>query len=81
MMLGPFFETLSEQFEMKLLSQSLLHPSFRKHGVGSCLIHMMRRKGVGMATTMISIKRHLRLAKRKESRLDTRNRTKIAIIS
>lgn len=68
---GPFFNELSKAFEMKLLPQSLLHPAFCEHGVGSYLIHVLRRKGVGTATMMISSKRHLRLAKREEWRVKT----------
>ena len=41
---GPFYETLSKEFEMKMLSQSALHPAFRKHGAYSCFIHLLRRK-------------------------------------
>eukprot|EP00747_Dinoflagellata_sp_TGD_P022627 gnl/TRDRNA2_/TRDRNA2_129234_c0_seq1.p1 gnl/TRDRNA2_/TRDRNA2_129234_c0~~gnl/TRDRNA2_/TRDRNA2_129234_c0_seq1.p1 ORF type:complete len:155 (-),score=34.89 gnl/TRDRNA2_/TRDRNA2_129234_c0_seq1:10-444(-) len=26
------------------LSQSLLHPDFRRHGIGNCQVHLMRRK-------------------------------------
>ena len=41
---GPFYETLSKEFEMKMLSQSALHPAFRRHGVYSCIIHVLRWK-------------------------------------
>jgi len=41
---GPFYKALSEGFEMKLLPQSLLHPAFRRQGVNSLLIHVLRRK-------------------------------------
>ena len=42
----PFYEALQEEFETKSLPQSLLGPAFRKRGVGSCLIHVLRRRGV-----------------------------------
>ena len=42
---GPFFTTLSKEFEMKLLSQRLLHPDFRRNDGFRCLIHVLRRKG------------------------------------
>ena len=38
---------VQEDFKMKLLPQSLLHPDFRGDGEGSCLIHVLRRKEVG----------------------------------
>ena len=41
---GPFYETLSKEFKMKMLSQSALHPAFRRHGVYSCFIHVLRWK-------------------------------------
>ena len=37
-------EALSEEFDAKPLPCSLLHPEFRKHGAGSCVIHVLRRK-------------------------------------
>eukprot|EP00747_Dinoflagellata_sp_TGD_P061071 gnl/TRDRNA2_/TRDRNA2_152348_c0_seq3.p1 gnl/TRDRNA2_/TRDRNA2_152348_c0~~gnl/TRDRNA2_/TRDRNA2_152348_c0_seq3.p1 ORF type:complete len:172 (+),score=37.77 gnl/TRDRNA2_/TRDRNA2_152348_c0_seq3:1-516(+) len=41
---GAFFQALLEDFDAKLLPQSLLQPTFRKHGAGSCLIHVLRKK-------------------------------------
>merc|ERR1712176_1177501 len=41
---GPFFKLLQDEFKMKALSQSLLHPDFRGDRDGSCLIHLLRRK-------------------------------------
>ena len=35
---------MSKEFEMKMLSQSALHPAFRKHGMYSCFIHLLRWK-------------------------------------
>lgn len=41
---APFYKALSQEFAIKLLSQSLLHPAFRRHGDFSCLIHVLKRK-------------------------------------
>ena len=41
---GPFYETLWKEFEMKMLSQSALHPAFRRYGAYSCFIHLLRWK-------------------------------------
>ena len=35
--------SVQEDFKMKLLPQSLLHPAFRGDDDGSCLIHVLRR--------------------------------------
>ena len=41
---GPFYKALSGKFEMKLLAQSLLHVAFRRQGVFSCRIHVLRQR-------------------------------------
>ena len=38
--------SVQEDFKLKLLPQSLLHPAFRGDGDGSCLIHVLRRTEV-----------------------------------
>merc|ERR1711924_379838 len=40
----PFWKMVQEDFNMKFLPQSLLHPAFRGDGEGSCLVHVLRRK-------------------------------------
>merc|ERR1712151_335810 len=42
---GLFYEDLSEEFEIRSLPQRLLHPAYHGHGLNSCQIHMLRRKG------------------------------------
>ena len=48
---GPFYMALSEEFDMKLLPQSLLHPAFRRQGV----IHVLKRKNYKLANTSVPV--------------------------
>ena len=40
----PFYDALSEDFDMVELSQSLLHQDFRRQGANTLMIHALRRK-------------------------------------
>eukprot|EP00747_Dinoflagellata_sp_TGD_P179800 gnl/TRDRNA2_/TRDRNA2_31199_c0_seq1.p1 gnl/TRDRNA2_/TRDRNA2_31199_c0~~gnl/TRDRNA2_/TRDRNA2_31199_c0_seq1.p1 ORF type:complete len:251 (-),score=42.49 gnl/TRDRNA2_/TRDRNA2_31199_c0_seq1:119-763(-) len=41
---GALYKMLDQHFEVKLLSQSLLHPSFRKNGDESCFLYALRKR-------------------------------------
>merc|ERR1712032_926397 len=42
--IGLISKTLSDEFEIKLLPQNLLHPAYRRHGNFRCLMHVLTRK-------------------------------------
>jgi len=42
--IGCISKALSDEFEIKLLPQNLLHPAFCRHGNFRCLIHVITRK-------------------------------------
>merc|ERR1711977_801720 len=66
-----FYEALSEEFEMRLLSQSLLHAEFRRHGVGSFLIHVLRKKEAKIEKSTLAA------MEEKKKELDTEGRNPV----
>eukprot|EP00746_Dinoflagellata_sp_MGD_P143867 gnl/MRDRNA2_/MRDRNA2_76638_c0_seq1.p1 gnl/MRDRNA2_/MRDRNA2_76638_c0~~gnl/MRDRNA2_/MRDRNA2_76638_c0_seq1.p1 ORF type:complete len:174 (+),score=47.23 gnl/MRDRNA2_/MRDRNA2_76638_c0_seq1:555-1076(+) len=57
---GDFYKALSDEFDIELLPQAALHPDFRRHGAGSCLIHVLRRSQRKKASTEVGQKKRNR---------------------